>query len=75
MTTVSGVIPKEPVVAKTSGLVFEKSLVEKVLKVEEKCPVTGAPLRTDDLIVIQGNTRILIYFQRILHDNYFALYL
>lgn len=52
---VSGVVPKEPVVAKTSGLVFEKSLVEKVLKVEEKCPVTGAPLRSEDLIVVQGS--------------------
>lgn len=41
--------------AKTSGLIFEKSLVEKVLKVEEKCPVTGAPLRSDDLIIIQAN--------------------
>lgn len=51
---VSGVVPKEPVVAKTSGLVFEKALVEKVLRVEEKCPVTGAPLRSDDLITIQG---------------------
>jgi pre-mRNA-processing factor 19 len=52
---VSGVVPKEPVVAKTSGLVFEKALVEKVLRVEEKCPVTGAPLRLDDLITIQAN--------------------
>jgi hypothetical protein len=52
---ISGVVPKEPVVAKTSGLVFEKALVEKVLRVEEKCPVTGAPLRLDDLITIQAN--------------------
>lgn len=54
LLVVSGVVPKEPVVAKTSGLVFEKALVEKVLRVEEKCPVTGAPLRSDDLITIQG---------------------
>lgn len=40
--------------ARTTGLVFEKGLIEKALRVEEKCPVTGAPLRNEDLIVIQG---------------------
>jgi hypothetical protein len=42
------------VVSKTNGLIFEKTLIVKALKVEEKCPVTNAPLREDDLINIQG---------------------
>lgn len=60
--SVSGVVPKEAVVAKTTGLVFEKGLIERALKVEEKCPVTGGPLKLDDLIAIQGKCQLCSHY-------------
>jgi pre-mRNA-processing factor 19 len=47
---VSGAVPEEPVVAKPSGLLFERRLIEKVLAETGRCPVTDAPLSAEDLL-------------------------
>lgn len=52
---VSGEVPQEPVVSKTSGLLFEKRLIEKSIKDQGKCPVTGEALSVEDLLQVQGN--------------------
>ncbi len=49
---VSGQVPTDPVVSKKSGHVFEKRLVEKFIDAEGKCPATGEPLTSDDLLPI-----------------------
>lgn len=51
---VSGDVPKEPVVSKNNGLLFEKRLIEKVIKETGKCPVTGSDLNEEDLIPVRG---------------------
>lgn len=45
----------EPVVSKKSGLLFERSLIEKYIQEEGKCPVTQQELSHEDLIVLKGN--------------------
>jgi len=41
---------------KTSGLLFEKKLIEKYLTEEgNKCPVTGKDLFPEDLLPVQGS--------------------
>ncbi|CAG9576864.1 conserved hypothetical protein [Leishmania major strain Friedlin] len=47
-------VPTHPVVSVKSGLVFERSLVEKYVDEHGRCPVTGDPLRKEDLITAQG---------------------
>lgn len=51
---ISGGVPKEPVVSKT-GYIFEKSLIEKYISANKKCPITGEPLSEDDLIPLKGS--------------------
>lgn len=53
--SVSGEVPQEPVVSKASGLLFEKRLIEKAIKDQGKCPVTGEALSVEDLLQVQGN--------------------
>lgn len=52
---ISGEIPKEPVVSIKSGYVFEKSLIEKYISANKKCPITGEPLSEEDLIPLKGS--------------------
>jgi len=52
---ISGEVPSEPVVSKTSGHLFEKRLIEKFLESEDKCPVTGEPLTKEDLVSLQAS--------------------
>ncbi|KAG5475485.1 hypothetical protein LSCM1_03605 [Leishmania martiniquensis] len=47
-------VPTHPVVSVKSGLVFERSLVEKYVDEHGRCPVTGDPLCREDLITAQG---------------------
>jgi pre-mRNA-processing factor 19 len=56
---VSGQPPKNPVVSLKSGHLFDRSIVEKYISVERKCPVTGSPLSKDDLVdvVAESATR------------------
>ena len=56
--SISGEVPKVPVVSKKSGHLFEASLVEKYILDEGKCPVTGEPLTTSDLISLKANTAV-----------------
>lgn len=58
---VSGQIPSEAVVAKTSGLLFERRLIVTALKVEEKCPVTNERLTLEDLIDVKGKAELVAY--------------
>lgn len=51
---VSGEVPQEPVVSRTSGHLYEKRLIEKYLKETGKCPVTGKEMSEDDILPIQG---------------------
>lgn len=53
---ISGEVPKEPVVSIKSGYIFEKSLIDKYVSANKKCPITGEPLSEDDLIPLKGST-------------------
>ncbi|XP_048334064.1 pre-mRNA-processing factor 19 [Ziziphus jujuba] len=50
---ISGEVPEEPVVSRTSGLLFEKRLIERHISDYGKCPITGEPLTMDDVIPIK----------------------
>lgn len=52
MCAISGRVPNVPVVSKTSGLMFEKELIEKHILNHGKCPITGDSLTVDDIIVM-----------------------
>jgi pre-mRNA-processing factor 19 len=58
LCAISGTVPKEPVVSKKSGHLFEKSLVTKVIKDIGLCPVTNEPLGLDDLIDIKSSMNV-----------------
>jgi hypothetical protein len=62
---VSGEVPQEPVVSKTSGLLFEKRLIEKYLKEHGKCPVTGVDMVVEDLLSVQGMLFIYVHKLRL----------
>ena len=51
---VSGTTPEEPVISAKSGHVYERRLVEKYIDANGKCPVTGEPLTTEDLIGVKS---------------------
>ncbi|EYU43746.1 hypothetical protein ABFS82_07G052300 [Erythranthe guttata] len=51
--SISGEVPEEPVVSKTSGLLFEKRLIERHILDYGKCPITGEPLTVDDIVPIK----------------------
>ena len=55
----SGEIPQEPVVARTTGILFEKRLITAHLASNSTCPVTNTPLTLEDLIPIQASSKIL----------------
>lgn len=55
---ISGTVPEEPVVSKTSGHLFEKRLIEKHIKDTGKDPVTGAETTVDELLVVKNNTNL-----------------
>lgn len=54
---ISGEAPKEPVVSRKSGLVYEKRLIETYISENGKDPVTNEELATDDLIAIKTSSR------------------
>lgn len=58
--TLSGNIPKEPVVSVKSGHLYERSLIEKELSVNgNKCPETGESLTTADLLPVKSGGTVL----------------
>ncbi len=52
---VSGQIPSEPVVSKTSGHLYEKRLILKSINEDGKCPATGEDLATEDLLELKSS--------------------
>jgi len=52
--SISGEPPKDPVVARQSGRVFERSLVVKYINENGTDPVTGEKLEESDLISIKA---------------------
>jgi pre-mRNA-processing factor 19 len=57
--SLSGEVPREPVVSKKSGHIFEKRLIEKHLASSSTCPVTGTELAMEDLIPVKANRKIV----------------
>ncbi|XAR48930.1 hypothetical protein NMG60_11031921 [Bertholletia excelsa] len=51
--SISGEMPEEPVVSKTSGLLFEKRLIERHISDYGKCPITGEPLSMEDVVPVK----------------------
>lgn len=43
-----------PVVAKTSGIVFDRQVIESCILADGKCPLTGEPLTMDDILPIRA---------------------
>ena len=52
--TVSGEVPQEPVISTKTGHLYEKHIIEKHLRAEAKCPVTGVEMTEDDLMTMQS---------------------
>ncbi|MFS7988835.1 putative U box domain, Zinc finger, RING/FYVE/PHD-type, pre-mRNA-splicing factor 19 [Helianthus anomalus] len=52
--SISGEVPEEPVVSKSSGLLFEKRLIERHILDYGKCPVSGETLTMDDLVPLKA---------------------
>ena len=57
--SVSGEVPQEPVISVKTGHLFERRLIEKYLKVGNKCPVSGVELAETDLLSVQGEERTI----------------
>ena len=47
-------------VSRSTGALYEKRLVEKYLREEGKCPVTGAEMTEEDLIEVKGELNSLV---------------
>lgn len=56
--SISGTVPEQGVVSTKSGHLFEKSLIEKYVRETGKCPVTGEPLSTEDLLPLKVNKTV-----------------
>lgn len=52
---VSGEVPQEPYVSRTTGHLYEKRLIEKYVEENRTCPVTGKDASIDDFIPLQGS--------------------
>eukprot|EP00939_MAST-03C_sp_MAST-3C-sp1_P004447 g4447.t1 len=57
--TLSGEIPRSPVISRKSGHVYERSLILKQIETEGKCPITGIDLSEEDLVSlnVEGATK------------------
>lgn len=58
LCSISGAIPEEPVLSPKSGLLFEKRLIEKILRDTGKCPVTHERLSPDNLLPVKINKSV-----------------
>lgn len=52
---VSGSVPDDPVVSRTTGHLYEKKLILKAIDATGRCPVTNEELATDDLIEVKAS--------------------
>eukprot|EP01111_Echinosteliopsis_oligospora_P002455 TRINITY_DN1366_c0_g1_i1.p1 TRINITY_DN1366_c0_g1~~TRINITY_DN1366_c0_g1_i1.p1 ORF type:complete len:497 (-),score=186.88 TRINITY_DN1366_c0_g1_i1:32-1522(-) len=57
LCALSSTTPEEPVIAKT-GYVYERRLIEKYIDANGKCPASGEPLSSSDLIPIKVNKTV-----------------
>jgi pre-mRNA-processing factor 19 len=55
---ISGEVPQDPVISIKTGHLYEKRLIEKYLKADSKCPITGVELSDQDLLSVQVNKAI-----------------
>ncbi|MEW5314056.1 MAG: hypothetical protein WDW38_005580 [Sanguina aurantia] len=55
---ISGSVPEHPVVSVKSGLLFEKTLVEKYVRETGVCPITKETLGSDDLLPLKTNKAV-----------------
>lgn len=51
---VSNAVPEDPVVDPKTGYVYERSLIEKYLHDQGKCPMTGGQLSKEDLLPLKA---------------------
>lgn len=51
---ISGRVPSYPVVTRTAGVLYEKSLIEAYIDLHHRCPVTGDALERTDLQLLYG---------------------
>eukprot|EP01104_Vermistella_antarctica_P004134 TRINITY_DN14643_c0_g1_i1.p1 TRINITY_DN14643_c0_g1~~TRINITY_DN14643_c0_g1_i1.p1 ORF type:complete len:516 (-),score=151.14 TRINITY_DN14643_c0_g1_i1:831-2312(-) len=58
LCAISGQPPEVPVISAKSGHLFERSLIEKYIEVNGKCPITKEELGLDDLIAVQQGTTV-----------------
>lgn len=56
--SISGTVPEQPVVSAKSGLLFERSLIEKYVRETGKCPQTKEPLSLDELLPVKTNKTV-----------------
>ena len=52
---ISGVVPTDPVVARPSGNVYERRLIEKYIAENGTDPITGGKLEADDIIAVKAS--------------------
>ncbi|CDF35187.1 Putative Pre-mRNA-processing factor 19 [Chondrus crispus] len=58
--SISGIVPDVPVVSAKSGHIFERRLIEQALEASDgRCPETGEPLSTSDLIEIKKSGTVV----------------
>lgn len=50
--SISGEIPQDPVISKRTGHLYERRIIEKYLKDDGKCPVTGEQMDNTDLLAV-----------------------
>jgi hypothetical protein len=55
---ISGRIPEEPVVATTTGYVFEHRLILKHLETQNTCPISHTPLSPENLLPLKTSTTV-----------------
>ena len=55
---ISGRVPQNPVFATSSGYIFEKDLIMKVLEDSDECPISGTKMAKTDLIELKENKAV-----------------
>ena len=54
LCVISGSVPQDPVVSSKTGHLYERSVIEKCLENDGKCPVNGTDLSHEDLIAVKA---------------------
>lgn len=56
--SISGSVPQEPVVSKKTGHLYEKRIIEKYIKSEGRCPISGKDMSEEDLLIVEANPAV-----------------